>query len=266
MIVVTPTDAWLAGVVLNCRSSLRVASPFVNSYLPERLGDLRAEVKLELLTRTRLEDFAGGASSLDAVVELSRRAGGILSTPSLHAKVYLADEHVALITSANATHAGMRRNRECGFETKETQWLRELAAQFKSGFGDKNAPSRWSERELEGLREPVELLRKRRAAQVPGLTPHAEEDAPSISRDDFENLAPTLTGWLRMTFEGVLALDRASFTLDQIYREVERVASRRYPANRHRREKLRQQLQRLRDMGLIRFTGKGNYEVIVTAS
>ena len=51
------------------------------------------------------------------------------------------------------------------------------------------------------------------------------------------------------------------FTLAQVYlfaRELARL----HPANRHVEDKIRQQLQRLRDMGFLEFQGRGRYEVL----
>jgi len=44
------------------------------------------------------------------------------------------------------------------------------------------------------------------------------------------------------------------------------LAVERYPDNRHVREKLRQQMQRLRDLGLVLFLGRGRYERLASAS
>jgi type II restriction enzyme len=52
------------------------------------------------------------------------------------------------------------------------------------------------------------------------------------------------------------------FSLTQVYAargELERL----HPRNRHVRAKIRQQLQRLRDMGVLRFTAPGQYERII---
>ena len=51
--------------------------------------------------------------------------------------------------------------------------------------------------------------------------------------------------------------------MDQVLAVCAPLAAIRYPDNRHVREKLRQQLQRLRDLGLIAFLGSGHYEKLV---
>src|SRR5437870_4298315 len=110
MIVVSPTDRWFRSALLQCSSSLHVASPFVGKYLSERIESLPLGIPTILLTRTLLTDFASSASDLDAVCSIARRTGHIFSLNSLHAKVYVIDKARALITSANATFSGMFRN------------------------------------------------------------------------------------------------------------------------------------------------------------
>lgn len=55
---------------------------------------------------------------------------------------------------------------------------------------------------------------------------------------------------------------RTNFTLDDLYSQTD-MFQRRFPQNRHIREKIRQTLQRLRSSGLISFLGGGNYELDV---
>jgi len=55
-------------------------------------------------------------------------------------------------------------------------------------------------------------------------------------------------------------LHQQRFTIDQVYcfeDELQRV----YPNNRHIREKIRQQLQVLRDKGYLEFSGRGIYRL-----
>lgn len=71
-------------------------------------------------------------------------------------------------------------------------------------------------------------------------------------------------GWLMDTLQCVNALcqDGASqFKLADIYKFEDELAFK-HPENKHIRDKIRQQLQVLRDRGLIKFLGKGHYERI----
>jgi hypothetical protein len=48
--------------------------------------------------------------------------------------------------------------------------------------------------------------------------------------------------------------------MDEVWTACAPIAANRFPNNLHAREKLRQQMQRLRDLGLVTFLGQGRYE------
>ena len=67
-------------------------------------------------------------------------------------------------------------------------------------------------------------------------------------------------GWAALTLKFVRDLAKPEFTLSEIYaKEAEFSAV--YPRNLHVREKIRQQLQVLRDLGILKFKARGNYEL-----
>ena len=68
-----------------------------------------------------------------------------------------------------------------------------------------------------------------------------------------------LTGWTQLTFEGVLQVGDRDFSLDDLFALCEPRAREQYPNNKHVRAKLRQQLQRLRDLEALEFLGRGRY-------
>lgn len=55
-------------------------------------------------------------------------------------------------------------------------------------------------------------------------------------------------------------LKSKKFVLAEIY-AFERELQQKHPGNRHIKDKIRQQLQVLRDKGYLNFSGKGNYYV-----
>jgi type II restriction enzyme len=55
-------------------------------------------------------------------------------------------------------------------------------------------------------------------------------------------------------------LGKTEFQIDDVYADEQRL-QRLYPANRHVREKIRQQLQVLRDNGYLEFLSRGNYRL-----
>ncbi len=67
-------------------------------------------------------------------------------------------------------------------------------------------------------------------------------------------------GWTLDVLRIVRSLDKRQFTLAEMY-ACESDLSRLHPRNRHVREKIRQQLQVLRDFGFLDFTGPGRYRL-----
>jgi hypothetical protein len=266
MIVVSPTARWLKLALLDCSISLTVSSPYIGNYFADTVASLPPNISVTLLTRTLITDFASRASDLDAVCQLAKRSDGLLSLSSLHAKVYVVDQTKALVTSANATFSGMHRNRECGLEVTSLVDIRALVKLIQSGFGGIPKPKHWTAEDLEELREPVRVLR----AALPRSAKQRLEtvEAPprvELPRRQFNKLIESFSGWLRLTLEGIAQIESDIFTMEQVWIACAPLAKKRFPHNQHSREKLRQQMQRLRDLGLVLFLDRGRYERLANA-
>ena len=70
-----------------------------------------------------------------------------------------------------------------------------------------------------------------------------------------------LKGWIFDIMNCIDRLGKRKFTLSEIYK-FETELSRKYPNNKHIKDKIRQQLQFLRDKGYLEFRGKGRYKKI----
>ncbi|MGH9649894.1 MAG: DpnI domain-containing protein, partial [Terriglobales bacterium] len=75
-----------------------------------------------------------------------------------------------------------------------------------------------------------------------------------------ENLKLEARGWTLDVLNFVRGLGKAEFTLGEVYAQ-EAALARLHPDNLHVRDKIRQQLQRLRDLGFIEFAGRGHYRL-----
>ena len=67
-------------------------------------------------------------------------------------------------------------------------------------------------------------------------------------------------GWLLDIMLCVEKIGRKEFSLDEMY-VLENVLRKKYPDNQHIKDKVRQQLQVLRDRGYLEFTSRGNYRL-----
>jgi type II restriction enzyme len=71
---------------------------------------------------------------------------------------------------------------------------------------------------------------------------------------------PQMRGWTVDVLNAVRRLRKARFSLPELY-ALESELQALHPNNRNVRPKIRQQLQVLRDLGFLKFTGSGSYEL-----
>ena len=262
-IVTTPTFDWLAERAAMCKSRMLIASPYVNDAVVNLTGLTSSGVARIIVTKTDLRDFRVGVSNLDSLRTLAQNGTKVRSLHNLHAKVYVFDETTALVTSANATFGGMRRNRECGLATEDRQSVSDLADLVLGGFGSDTPPRAISVAELNRLRSALPFI----DVSLPKLSSDdlLPDEPPALeavfSVPDKEQLLDQFSGWLRLTLSGVLEMPESGFGIQQLLAVCQPVASVEYPNNHNVEAKLRQQLQFLRDQGLVEFInpGQGSY-------
>lgn len=258
-IVTTPSTDWLIHRARTCKSRVLIASPYVNDGIFELADAVKSSISRTLVTRTDLREFAIGSSNLNTLCSLSRVGFQIRSLSGLHAKIYVFDDSAALVTSANATYSGMRFNRECGLSTRNSQVVTRLARSLMRGLGANRPPRIMPLEELEALRIPLEAIKATLPADVPKSADNAPFPDTEFSVTDDESLLHGFKGWLRLTLQGVLVMPVDSFRVDDLLEVCAPLATQQYPRNHHVDAKLRQQLQILRDLGLVEFVQRGVY-------
>ena len=262
-IITTPTYEWLAENVKTCRTRLVIGSPYVNDAVKEIMGLVKEDLPRTLVTRTDLRDFAVGASNLATLCSLSKNGVDVRTLLNIHAKVYVIDNSMALVTSANATYSGLHRNRECGLATRNPSIVKQLATSLLSGLGAETPPRRMSSKDLEALCDSLDYLRVTMPKQVDS---ESTGESSSFGEAEFkitdaERLLGGFRGWQRLTLRGVLQMPERYFHIDEIYMKCAPIAAKEYPQNRHVLAKLRQQLQQLRNLGIVEFVdNRGRYK------
>jgi type II restriction enzyme len=76
-----------------------------------------------------------------------------------------------------------------------------------------------------------------------------------------EELAIEKRGWSLDVLKVVRAIGKKEFSLTEVYASEDSLGQV-HPRNRHLRDKIRQQLQVLRDIGLLEFLGRGRYRTL----
>ena len=67
-------------------------------------------------------------------------------------------------------------------------------------------------------------------------------------------------GWLLDVMRSIEQLNKKVFAINEIYK-FENLLSKLHPNNQHIKDKIRQQLQFLRDKGYLEFLGRGAYKL-----
>ena len=102
-------------------------------------------------------------------------------------------------------------------------------------------------------------------ARIPMVSGGVASD-PSEVRRQYGRLKPIAKlrveerGWLLDVLNVVRGLNQSNFSLREVYAH-EAHLSKLHPNNRHIQQKVRQQLQFLRDKGFLEFLGHGNYRL-----
>ena len=115
------------------RESAIIAAPYITRHPVERfankLRSRRKSVRVDLLTNLQSDSLVDGSLDIGALVWLCEQIPGttVRHLRYLHAKAYVADEHTAIVTSANLTNGGLRRNRELGVAITDPDSVRDIA-------------------------------------------------------------------------------------------------------------------------------------------
>lgn len=102
-------------------------------------------------------------------------------------------------------------------------------------------------------------------ARIPVIT-NGEFNSRRKVREAYNRLRPLeklkveKRGWTLDVLQAVQSLCKQQFSLSDVYAH-ETTLSKLHPDNRHVRDKIRQQLQVLRDLGLLTFLGGGRYTI-----
>jgi len=256
-ILTSPWARRLADLAEAARDSVQVCSPFVNrGGVDVLLAATPATAEIRLLSRFSAAHFAGGFSDTRAFRDVLERGGHVRNCQRLHAKVYLFDARCAVVTSGNLTGGGLRANYEYGVLLRAPELVATVDRDFRRLWDDEATGLI----DVEVLAEIDELVRSTpqiRYVEAPA-SPEAEAEAELVLEGAEAAIRDSLAGWKGSVFEVLTEVQGPDFALADVYRHAPRFA-REYPDNENIEAKIRQQLQMLRDLGLVRFLGGGRY-------
>lgn len=136
----SPWSVTFNRLVSQVEGNLLLVSPFIKHSKAEQIllhlqkRRIHNVVRVAVLTDLRPENALNGSTDLEALVRLGNNLPkfDLTHLPSLHAKVYVADGRMAIITSGNLTDSGISGNLEYGVVSADETVVGEIRRDFES--------------------------------------------------------------------------------------------------------------------------------------
>ncbi len=130
-LVKSPIEPTLQTLLQEASREILIASPFINTEgvkLIEKKIEKKNEMQIFILTNLSAQNIISNVTQPKAVLKLCEgfKTASIFSLHRLHAKIYVIDERVSLITSANLTQGGLKENYEYGVLIKDEEMARQI--------------------------------------------------------------------------------------------------------------------------------------------
>ncbi len=250
----------LMDLVGNAQYQIRITSPFVKANICQAIFEnKKKQTKFELITAFNLQNAFAGALDLSALQYILDHGGIVKSHPKLHAKMYIFDNSKAVITSGNLTNGGLQLNVEYGILIEDNAIVTQINQDFLNISNNLTTGIVKNEHIVEAL-TIIENMPRREIPNMGNVRlENFETSTNHLQIDNFERMIEnTLNGWLLDIFKCFNNIETQEVTLSQLY-GFEAILKQKYPNNRHIKDKIRQQIQQLREVGLVEFVGNGKY-------
>ena len=259
-IITTPWKKEFYKLIDNSNKSIKITSPFLKENICNDILRIKStNVKLELVTSFKLTNLLFGSLDIIGIENILKHNGIVKNFAKLHSKIYLFDERKVIITSANLTNGGLLNNYEYGIYTEEKNIVKQVMNDFEKLFSNVNTGLV----KLEDINTVKNILASIPEAEKKKLklpeykieTPEENFDSVSIPITPIKD---NLKGWKLEVFNLLDTFEKQIFSLKELT-IFENDLKIKYPNNNNILAKIRQQLQFLRDLGLIEFLGNGKY-------
>lgn len=258
-ILTTPWKNDFLELVSQSRKSIKITSPFVkNDVCSELISAKKSSSKIVLITSIKLMSIYSGALDISAIENIINNNGTVKNFPRLHSKIYLFDDKKAIITSGNLTYGGLIKNYEYGLYIDDQTVVQNVVRDFNS-LSKNEITGIVRKSDLETVKSILEKIKESVSPKIPKFEVETPEENLDVIMTDIEPIINSLSGWKLEVFKCVNSIPGQIFTLNEI-NKFEIHLKKIFPANKHITDKIRQQLQFLRNLGLIEFLGEGKYK------
>ena len=235
----------------DAHQNIMLCAPFVkHEVVDDIVSTTDRRVSMQLITNINLQSFHRGASDLGAI-EKFISSGSVYNCTTLHAKLYIFDNKKCLITSANLTTSGLRKNLECSIFTDDMDLVDSSIHEYNAIIKD----NRVGKITPQSISDIGEILGK-----VPPVNKivYPQFDLSTTYECEINSIVKSFTGWKQSVFIILNSMREDIFSTQEVKFIAEQLKEA-YPENHNREAKVRQILQQLRDTGLIEFTSPGIY-------
>ena len=172
----------------------------------------------------------------------------------MHAKIYIFDDEKFVISSSNLTFGGLVKNYEYGIFSNDKDFSQNVVHDFNQIFDNEKTFEVNSEN-ISQAKQIIEIAQKNLEIDLKII----EKEKNYLNFISTNSITNSLKGWKKEIFI-VLNLDKNQFfDLEEIY-FYENYFKKIYPENKFIKDKIRQTLQYLRNIGLIEFVADGKYK------
>lgn len=244
-------------LVEGSKQNIMLCAPFIkNNIIDDIYIYKKNNVKVTTVTNIKLMSFYNKVLDCNALAKILEESGSVYNYPMLHAKFYIFDNKNLIITSANLTTAGLSKNKEYGILTDDFALINKAVNDFKMLCND-DITGKVKKEHLIEIQSIIDSIPQEKKVALPKYEIEHNENDDEFSEDILQVTA-RLNGWKKDVFEVILNYPKRGFSTKDF---VEFVPSlqRLHPENNNIEAKIRQVLQQLRDIGVIKFEGGGKY-------
>lgn len=258
-ILTTPWKDDLFDLVSNAKNSIKITSPFIKENICKELLEVKNQsTSFDLITSFKLMNVYSGSIDISALEKILACNGVVKNYHKLHSKIYLFDDKKAIITSGNLTNGGLINNYEYGIYLDEKHIVAQIVKDFYSIYVNENTGI-IKKSDLSKAKEIISKIPKQEKTKLPNFEIESHEENSDILEIENQLILSSLKGWKLEVFKCANSIPTQIFTLNEI-NQSESYLKTIYPTNNTITDKIRQQLQYLRDLGLIEFLGNGKYK------
>ncbi len=256
--VKNPWESKLLKLVNDSRTSIKITCPYIKHEVANKiLSSKKKESLLLVISCLNPQSIYSRVCDIEAFSAILEMKGHLKSFQGLHAKTFIFDDNIAVVTSSNLTSRGLLNNYEYGVLIKSKEQVSEIVNDFNELYKSE-AASDVNAEQLALIKNIVANAPKLERVRFQKLEEFSKSSTTPIYTGGEQSIIDSLGGWRQEVFKRLIRIHKTDFSLQDIY-NFERELQSLFPDNNTVRDSTRRNLQELRDLGLLEFLGNGKY-------